>query len=135
MTIRRSVFYNTILQVSQILFPIMTFPYISRVLGPEGFGVANFTTNLSGLFISLVSLGVPLYGMREIAKLKGRPDEIRKTTSELFILHLLYSLLGLLIYSIVVFNYFISYFIFDKINFGFMSTLNIKLMSKSYNYY
>ena len=74
------------------------------MLGPEGFGVANFTTNLSGLFISLVSLGVPLYGMREIAKLKGRPDEIRKTTSELFILHLLYSLLGLLIYSIVVFN-------------------------------
>ncbi len=104
MTIKNSVLYNSILQVSQILFPLISFPYISRVLEPEGFGVVNFASNLSALFISLVSLGIPLYGMREIAKLRNNFQDVRKITSELLILHATYSLLGLLGYSVLVFS-------------------------------
>ena len=45
-TIKRNFFYNLLLQVSKVLFPLVTAPYIARVLDPEGVGIANFVSLL-----------------------------------------------------------------------------------------
>ena len=42
METQKNVFYNVLLAISQVLFPMLTFPYLARVLGPEHVGVLNF---------------------------------------------------------------------------------------------
>ncbi|MFW5676419.1 MAG: flippase [Acetivibrio ethanolgignens] len=59
--------YNLSFQVFAIIVPIITTPYISRVLGAEKIGIYSYTLSISTYFIVAGSLGFPLYGQREIA--------------------------------------------------------------------
>lgn len=94
---RRNLFYNTLLSVSQVLFPLITFPYSSRILGPEGMGAVNFADNFTTYFLLLAALGIPLYGVREIAKVKDQPQALSRVFSELLFIHLATSVLAVLI--------------------------------------
>jgi len=53
-----------------MIFPLITFPYTSRVLGPEGSGKNNFAYSLVGYFILVGAIGIPLYGIREVARIR-----------------------------------------------------------------
>lgn len=68
METQKNVFYNVILAVSQVLFPLITFPYLARTLGPDQIGLLNFAESISRYFILVAALGIPIYGVREIAK-------------------------------------------------------------------
>jgi len=68
METQKNVFYNVILSVSQVLFPLITFPYLARILGPDQIGLLNFAESISRYFILVAALGIPIYGVREIAK-------------------------------------------------------------------
>ena len=59
--------YNLMYQVLVLVFPLITTPYISRVLGAENIGIYGYTISISGYFILFGSLGIALYGQREIA--------------------------------------------------------------------
>jgi len=43
MQTQKNIFYNVLLAISQVLFPLITFPYLARVLGPENIGLYNFS--------------------------------------------------------------------------------------------
>ena len=60
-------FYNLVFQIVSIIVPLITTPYISRVLGAEAIGVYSYTLSISTYFIVGGSLGFPLYGQREVA--------------------------------------------------------------------
>jgi O-antigen/teichoic acid export membrane protein len=94
---KRNLFYNTLLSVSQVLFPLITFPYSSRILGPEGMGAVNFADNFTTYFLLVAALGIPLYGVREIAKVKDDPEKLSKVFSELLFIHLATSLIAVVI--------------------------------------
>ena len=68
METKKNVFYNVMLAVSQVLFPLITFPYLARILGPDQIGLLNFAESISRYFILVAALGIPIYGVREIAK-------------------------------------------------------------------
>jgi O-antigen/teichoic acid export membrane protein len=76
------------LSISQFIFPLITFPYASRILGPRGIGAVNFIDSLTQYFLLFAALGVPIYGVREIAKVKDERDALNKTFSEIFIIHI-----------------------------------------------
>lgn len=59
--------YNLTYQILTLIFPLITAPYISRVLGATSIGIYSYTLSISAYFILLGSLGVALYGEREIA--------------------------------------------------------------------
>lgn len=59
--------YNLIYQVLVLILPLVTTPYISRVLGAENIGIYSYTLSIVTYFILFGSLGVALYGQREIA--------------------------------------------------------------------
>lgn len=101
-SLRINLLTNTIKTISSLLFPLITFPYISRVLGPENTGHINFAFSFVGYFVFLGTLGIPLYGIREVAKLRDDKRKLIKLTKELFIIHLFASLLSSLILIIFI---------------------------------
>lgn len=84
----KNIFYNVLLAISQVLFPLITFPYLARTLGPEHIGLINFAESFAKYFILLAALGIPIYGVREIAKYAKDKTVLSKTFSEIFLLNL-----------------------------------------------
>ena len=85
--LKKNLFYNTILTISQMLIPIITFPYITRVLGPDGYGKVSFVDSIVQYIILIAALGIPIYGVREVAKVRDEPEKLSKLYTELFIIH------------------------------------------------
>lgn len=80
---------NGILTASSILFPLITFPYVSRVLGPEGTGAVSFATSIITYFSMFAQLGVPTYGVRACAVVKDNREELSRTVQEILIINLI----------------------------------------------
>lgn len=90
---------NMINQVSAALFPLITFPYVSRVLRPEGLGRVNFAAAIVQYFAILAALGNPLYGVRESAKRREDKIALSTLTVELFLLNAIMTAIVLLAFS------------------------------------
>lgn len=103
-SIKKNFAYNIVLALSQVLFPIVTFPYVTRILGPEGLGLVSFVDSYAGYFILLAALGIPLYGVREIAK-ATTPAELSQTFSEIFSIHLVLTLVCIVFYALTLLLY------------------------------
>lgn len=101
-SLKLNAFMNTLKTVTSVLFPLITFPYTSRVLGPHGTGWISFATSFAGYFAMFASIGIPSYGIREIARVRDDARELTAKTQELFLLHLAASLVALLVYLVVV---------------------------------
>ena len=65
---KKNFLFNLLLSISNILFPIISFPYAARVLGPEGIGKVQFIFSYAQYFALFAALGIPIYGVKEIAK-------------------------------------------------------------------
>ena len=92
MSVKNSVFYNVLLAISQVFFPLITFPYLARTLGPEHVGVLNFAESIAKYFVMLAALGIPIYGIREIAKVQNELKERTKIFAEIFTINLICTL-------------------------------------------
>ncbi|KQR72107.1 flippase [Pedobacter sp. Leaf176] len=99
--LKRNIAFNTLLSISQILFPLVTFPYASRVLGPQAMGAVSFADNFTTYFLIFSALGIPLYGIREVAKVKNNPEALGKVFSELIFIHFLTSVISVVILFVI----------------------------------
>jgi len=95
--------FDSILKVFNLLFPLITFPYLARVLSPSGIGIYEFTLSFVNIFILLAQLGVPLYGVRLLANLKNNQLLLTKAFKELLIISLFSSILASAFYLIFLF--------------------------------
>lgn len=86
-----------------MIFPLITFPYTSRILGPAGIGKINFASSFMGYFILFASIGIPMYGIREIARVREDKDKLSNVAQELFVMHLLFSLLTFICFLLLIF--------------------------------
>ena len=80
---------NSILMISAMIFPIMTYPYVSRVLQPEGIGTVSFANSVITYFSMFAQLGIPTYGIRACAKVRDDRVKLTRTVHEIFLLNLL----------------------------------------------
>ena len=80
---------NFILTVSNFLFPLITFPYVSRVLLPEGTGKVAFALSIVSYFTLFASFGVSTYGIRAIAQVRDDKDRLSKTMHELLFINII----------------------------------------------
>ena len=85
---------NAILTMSQFIFPLITFPYVSRILLPEGTGKVSFATSVVSYFAMFAQLGIPTYGIRACAKVRDNKEKLTKTVQELFIINFAMSLIA-----------------------------------------
>ncbi|HLZ87913.1 MAG TPA: flippase [Puia sp.] len=90
--IKRNLIYNSLLSVSQILFPLIIFPYTFKILEPPGIGLVSFADSLTQYLISFAAIGIPVYGVIETAKVRHDPARLARLFSELVLIQLVISL-------------------------------------------
>lgn len=90
--------YNFLYQILVILVPLITTPYVSRVLGAKGIGTFSYTNSIVQYFILFGCIGLNLYGQREIAYVQHDKKERDNVFWELFILRVLAVSVSLLVY-------------------------------------
>jgi len=86
-----------------VLFPLISFPYITRVLGPVGFGKVQYVTTFLQYFTMIAALGIPIYGIREVAKARRVKEQLEKVVSELVFINIITSVLTLVVYWVLIF--------------------------------
>lgn len=95
---------NALLTMSSFIFPLITFPYVSRVLGPTGTGKVNFATSLITYFSMFAQLGIPTYGIRVCAQVRDDHEELTRTAQELLIINLVMTALSYIAFIIALFT-------------------------------
>ena len=85
------------------MFSLVILPYITRVLGPKGVGRVSFADSTTQYFIIFASLGIPVYGVREVARYKGDKKVLSRLFSELLVVLLLATVVLSLIYLILIY--------------------------------
>ena len=100
-SIRVNYFYNLIITISNILFPILILPYVLRVIGASGIGKVNYATTVSSYFVMFAQFGIPFYGIKEISKVRNNQSELNTVFSEIFILNIITMLISLSLYLIL----------------------------------
>ena len=81
--VNKNAMFNTIKSISGIIYPLITFPYISRVLMAENVGKINFGNSIVSYFSLIASLGVTTYAVRECSKVREDRQLLSKTASQI----------------------------------------------------
>ncbi len=100
-SIKTNYIFNLINTVSSFIFPVITFPYASRIMLAEGIGLVNFYQSIIQYISLFTCLGIPMYAIREVAKVRDNPQECSRITLEILFLHLSLTFLGYLIVYIL----------------------------------
>ena len=97
-SITKNYIYNLLYQITALVVPLITTPYISRVLGAEAIGIYSFTLSVTTYFILFGTLGISLYGQREIAYLQDDKKNRTKTFWEIFLFRCITMSISILIF-------------------------------------
>lgn len=95
--------FNIIYKLFNVLFPLITSMYVSRILMPAGIGRVEYAKNIVTYFVSLAALGIPNYGIREIAKTREEKQENQRVFCELFVINAISTLIFCIAYYSLIF--------------------------------
>lgn len=95
---------NYVLTAFSIVYPLITVPYVSRVLGPEGMGVVSFASSIVSYFTIFAQLGIPIYGVRACAKAQEDIKQLSQTVAELVVINLITCTISYLGFLLVLFS-------------------------------
>lgn len=92
--VKKNTLFNTVKTVFGIIYPLITFPYISRVLMAENVGKVNFGNSIVSYFSLIASLGVSTYAIRECSKVRDNQEELNRTASQIFSINIISTLIS-----------------------------------------
>lgn len=104
MGIKKNVVYTSILTTSNYIFPLLVYPYVSRVLGVTNIGLCNFIDNIINYFIIISMMGMTIMGNRQIAADKTNSGLLNKTFSSLFTLNAISTSIALVVLIICTYS-------------------------------
>ena len=87
-----------------MLFPLITFPYAARIIMADGIGQINFFSSIISYISLFTCLGIPMYAIRETAKVRDDQTTLSKTTTEILLLHISLTLVGYIAVFIIAFT-------------------------------
>ncbi len=101
-SLKKNAFVNVLRVFLNLIFPLLTFPYASRILGPTGIGKIEFVQSIVSYFIIFSSFGIPLYGIREIGR--HQSDKVARDTafSEIFTIHTFFTTFVYVLYIVMI---------------------------------
>lgn len=117
-SILKNLIYGLLLQIATLVIPIITLPYITRILGAEGIGTNSFTLSITKYFIILGSLGLSIYGNRQIAYTRDDKTKMSVNFWSILLLRIITTGIAFLVYLIVFINIrtYRSIFLIQSIN-------------------
>ncbi|MFT8673451.1 flippase [Leuconostoc mesenteroides] len=98
MQVAKNYLYTAAYQLLNIIAPLITMPYLARVLGRNGVGVASWTNSFVTYFLLIASLGIVTYGSREIAYVKDNKQARQQKFWEIQIIHTIAGIFSLALY-------------------------------------
>ncbi|ACZ31918.1 polysaccharide biosynthesis protein [Xylanimonas cellulosilytica DSM 15894] len=101
-SLKKNVLYQSVYQILVLLAPLVTAPYVSRVLGPEGVGLNSWTFSVAEYFVLVAMLGIANHGARTIARVRGDRERLNREFSDLLFVHVLVSALAVVAYLVFV---------------------------------
>jgi O-antigen/teichoic acid export membrane protein len=129
---KKNYIFNLLLTGFNILFPVISFPYAAKILGPVGIGKVQFILSFSQYFALIAALGIPIYGVRIISQSAHNSKLLYKNLGELLYIHIVCSVVITIIYVITIVSF--SFFSNDK-SLYFLSTLIILMGFTSIDWY
>lgn len=102
-SIKVNFIYNILLNVLNVLFPLITAPYVARVLLPENVGLYNFANTYAAYFALVAALGIPTYGIREVAKCRDSRNALQSLFSEIFTINVISTFFVSIIFVVSIF--------------------------------
>ncbi|BDC93292.1 oligosaccharide flippase family protein [Treponema bryantii] len=105
-SLKKNALFSSIKSVMNIIFPIISFPYASRILLPEGIGSVNFANSIIEYFLLIADLGIGTYAAREAARIRDNKYELSKLTREILFFNFITTTIAylLLIISLLFIN-------------------------------
>jgi len=88
-SIKKNFIMNSILTMSSFIFPLISYPYVSRILGPAGTGKVAAATSWVSYFNMFAQLGIPTYGIRACAEVRDDKEKLSRTVQELLTINLI----------------------------------------------
>ncbi|WP_299176851.1 flippase [uncultured Chryseobacterium sp.] len=103
-SIKKNYILNVVRVISGAAVGLITMPYINRVLGVEAVGKVEYVNTIVNYFLLFTALGIPMYGIREISKVRDKPFAKAKTLAELLIILAITSFVGYILLFGVLYN-------------------------------
>lgn len=94
---------NAVLTASTFIFPLITYPYVSRILGPDGIGKVSFATSVIYYFSMFAQLGIPTYGISACARVRDDKVKLTRTAHEIMSINLVMTIFVYIAYAIMLF--------------------------------
>lgn len=98
MSVRKNFIYNVAYQLLTLIIPLITSPYLSRVLGSDGLGTYSYTYSVAQYFVLFAMLGVNNYGNRSVAVVRDDPLSLRRVFWGIWFLQAFLSAVSLVLY-------------------------------------
>lgn len=104
-SIAKNFLYNAFYQLSLIILPFVTVPYVTRVLGSEGVGIYAFTDSIVQYFILFGTIGIILYGNRAIAYTRDNITDRSRTFWEINIYKFILTIIAIIVFLLFAYFY------------------------------
>lgn len=118
--VKKNLIYNTAYQILILIIPLITLPYVSRILGAEGVGVYSYTYSIVNYFMLIALLGIEKYGNRCVAKLRDNQKQMSKEFWSIYIFQLTITLIVCIVYIIYLLFFVHQYRIIATIQFLYL---------------
>ena len=103
-SLRKNYIFNLILTVANLLFPLITYTYASRILMPEGIGQVSFAASVVNYFAMFAQLGIPTYGIRACARVREDRHKLAETVKELLLINAVMAVISIALLEIAAFS-------------------------------
>lgn len=109
MSVKKNFIYNLSYQILIMILPLITTPYISRVIGAEGIGIQSYTYSIANYFVLFAMLGINNHGNRSIAMVKNNQEKLNKTFTSIYLIQAVMSIIMIVFYIIYIIFFVKSY--------------------------
>ena len=97
---KKNYIYNLMYQILILILPLITAPYISRVIGADGTGIYSYTYSIANYFVIFAMLGLENHGNRTIARVRENRQQVSKEFYSIRAIQIITNIVILITYSI-----------------------------------
>lgn len=100
--LKNNTIYNMLKVFAQLIFPLITFPYISRVLGADSVGKVNYANSVYSYLSLIATLSISTYAIRECSIVRENKKKLKETASQIFTINIYSTLIAYIIMFVVI---------------------------------